>query len=197
MNLKALEKFLPEQAKPFIISWLREEAISIKILPSRQTKLGDYRFLRDLNKHQITIDGSLDPQAFFFVLTHEIAHLFVYKKFKNRVLPHGIEWKLTFGKMLLESIEAYPDELKPYIYQHALKPKASVGADKYLHKKLFLDEEDWCKMVESLPNGQRFRLGKRIYERGTKRKIRYLCREVKTNKLYLVNGQAVVDEIIN
>ena len=44
MNLKALEKFLPEAAKPFVINWLKEENIIIKILPSRQTKLGDYRF---------------------------------------------------------------------------------------------------------------------------------------------------------
>src|SRR5690625_2920268 len=142
MNLKALEKFLPEAAKPFVINWLKEENIIIKILPSRQTKLGDYRFLKSHNKHQITIDGNLKSHAFFFVLTHEIAHMFVYKKFQNRVLPHGKEWKLIFGKMLLESIEAYPKELIPYIYKHALNPRASVGADIDLHKNLFLDKED-------------------------------------------------------
>ena len=196
MNLKALEKFLPEAAKPFVINWLKEENIIIKILPSRQTKLGDYRFLKSHNKHQITIDGNLKSHAFFFVLTHEIAHLFVYKKFQNRVLPHGKEWKLIFGKMLLESIEAYPKELIPYIYKHALNPRASVGADVDLHKNLFLDKEDLFKLVENLSYGQKFRLGKRVYEREQKRKIRYLCREIKTNKLYLVNGQALVDEII-
>ena len=113
MNLKALEKFLPEAAKPFVINWLKEENIIIKILPSRQTKLGDYRFLRPYNRHQITIDGNLKPYAFFFVLTHEIAHLFVHKKYQRNVLPHGTEWKLIFGKMFMESIEVYPKELIP------------------------------------------------------------------------------------
>src|SRR5690606_41650986 len=101
MNLKALEKFLPEAAKPFVINWLKEENIIIKILPSRQTKLGDYKFLKSHNKHQIKIDDNLKSHAFFFVLTHEIAHMFVYKKFKNRLLPHGKGLKLIFGNVFL------------------------------------------------------------------------------------------------
>src|SRR5690554_6148577 len=87
MNLSALEKYLPKDALPFINSWIDKNPIQIKILPSRKTKLGDYRFLKDLNRHQITIDAYLKPEAFFFVLTHEIAHLLVYNKFKNKVSP--------------------------------------------------------------------------------------------------------------
>ncbi|HUH35041.1 MAG TPA: hypothetical protein VL022_04340 [Moheibacter sp.] len=197
MNQNSLENFLPKDAIHYIHQWLKDEPIRLKVLPSRKTKLGDYRYLINEQKHQITLDGNLKPDAFFFVFTHEIAHMMVYNQFKNRVLSHGKEWQLMFGKMLLESIEIYPKNLRPYIYRHALKPKASVGADRLLNQHLFVDPTDWDKWVEKLPYGQKFRLGKRIYIRGEKQKIRYICREVKTNKLYLVNGQAVVDEIIH
>lgn len=197
MNLKSLESYLPKGALAFIESWLANESIRIIIKPARKTKLGDYKYLVREARHQITVDGSLAPYEFFFVFSHEIAHLFVYKQFKGGVLSHGDEWKLTFGKMLLESIEVYPDELKPFIYRHALNPRASVHADRALYRKLFMKENELEKMVENLGYGQKFRLGKRIFERGAKRKIRYICREVKTNKAYLVNGQAIVDEIIS
>src|SRR5690625_7212492 len=98
--------------------------------------------------------------------------MFFKKKFQNRVLTHGKEWKLIFGKMLLESIEAYPKELIPYIYKHALNPRASVGADIDLHKNLFLDKEDIFKLVENLSYGQKLMLGKRDYESRQKRKIK-------------------------
>lgn len=197
MNKNSLEKFLPNQAIDHIQRWLQNQPVRIKVMPRRKTKLGDYCYLIKEQKHQITLDGNLKPDAFFFVFTHEIAHLWVYNHYKNTVLSHGKEWQLIFGKLLLESIEIYPKELRPYIYRHALKPKASVGADRALNRHLFSNPEDWEKWVERLPHGQKFRLGKRIYIRGEKQKIRYICQEVKTKKLYLVNGQAVVDEIIN
>ncbi|MDD3772902.1 MAG: transcription elongation protein SprT [Weeksellaceae bacterium] len=196
MNLSALEKYLPKDALPFINSWIDKNPIQIKILPSRKTKLGDYRFLKDLNRHQITIDAYLKPEAFFFVLTHEIAHLLVYNKFKNKVSPHGDEWKLQFGVLLMESIMIYPKELQAFIYKHALNPKASVTADKNLHQLLFLEEKHWDYLVENLNEGQHFILGNKIFEKGRKRKTRYLCKDIRTQKMYLVRGQAVVEKII-
>lgn len=197
MNLKGLEKFIPPNSMHFIEKWLKDESILIRALPARKTKLGDYKFLRNQNRHQITMDGTLDPIAFFFVLTHEIAHLHVYNQFKGKVSPHGEEWKQAFGKLLIESLDVYPNDFKPFIHRHAFNPKASVGADKQLQRKMFMNEEDLNKMVERLREGQKFRLGNRIFERGEKRKIRYLCKEVKSNRYFLVKGQAVVDEIIS
>jgi predicted SprT family Zn-dependent metalloprotease len=45
------------------------------------------------NSHQITINGTLEPQLFFFVLTHELAHLIAFEKYGRRISPHGQEWK--------------------------------------------------------------------------------------------------------
>lgn len=150
-----------------------------------------------MNAHEITVNKDVSPEAFFFVLTHEIAHLLVRVKFSSSVKSHGMEWKLTFGKLLLESIEVYPEELRPVIYRHAVRPKASLNADKILMNNLFQIEQDESKRIENLMENQKFRLGKRIFERGKKRKIRYLCKEIQTGKLYTVSGSAIADEIFD
>ena len=197
MNLESLEKFLPTAALPHVERWLEDVHILIKIKNSRRTKLGDYRFNHSFKQHQITIDRELSPEAFFFVLTHEIAHLKVQKTFGSKAKSHGMEWKTTFGKMLRDSLEIYSSELKSPIQNHSLNPRASVGADKKLFQKLFVNESQREKLVENMMENQKFRIGKRIFERGSKRKIRYICKELNTGRLYLVNGQAIVDEIIS
>lgn len=197
MKSKHFESFLPHDALAFVDKWVGDENLTIKIRNTRKTKLGDYRFLRELNAHEITVNKDISPEAFFFVLTHEIAHLLVRVKFASNVKSHGVEWKLTFGKLLLESIEVYPDELKPIIYRHAVRPKASLSADKILMHNLFQIEQDESKRIENLFENQKFRLGKRIFVRGQKRKIRYLCKEIQTGKLYTVSGSAIADEIFD
>lgn len=197
MNLSPLEKFLPPKATQFLYQWLENKAVVIKIKPARRTKLGDYNYFRENQSHQITIDRSLSPEAFFFVLTHEIAHMMVRIQHSSNAKSHGVEWKTTFGHLLKESIEIYSDDLKPIVLQHAKNPKASLGADKNLRMKLFLEDDEIEKLLENLKDRQKFRLGKRVFEKGLKRKIRYICKEVHTGKMYWVNGQAIVDEIIN
>lgn len=196
MNLSPLEKFLPENASQFLYQWLETKPVIIKIKSNRKSKLGDYKFLRETKSHQITINRDLKPEAFFFVLTHEIAHLLVRSTYSHNVKSHGVEWKQTFGQLLVESLDVYSGELQPLILKHARNPKASMAADKGLRQLLFMEEEQIGYMVENLQDKQKFRLGKRIFEKGAKRKIRYICKEIPTGKMYWVNGQAIVDEIL-
>lgn len=196
MNFVKLESYLPENSLPFVKNWIENENLTIKLRKPRKSKLGDYRFNNLQKSHEITVDSKLNPYAFFFVLTHEIAHFIVHKVHSGRTLPHGKEWKNTFGKMLMETLEIYPQELQFALINHARNPKASMGADRVLWKNLFQLENEHM-MVENLEEFQKFRLGRRVFQKGKKRKIRYLCREIPTGKLYLVNGQAVVDELIN
>ena len=106
MNLEQLQPYLPKNALVFIEKWINPYPLTLKITRSRQTKLGDYRKLQPQKRHQITVNGDLNPEAFFFVFTHEIAHMMVYAKYNyGQVAPHGKEWKIMFGKLLAESIE--------------------------------------------------------------------------------------------
>jgi len=191
-----LEKYLPQGGLIHVEKWLNEINLILKLKPSRKTKLGDYIFLRDKNIHQITLDRELKPEAFFFVLTHEIAHLLVHENYPEKLKSHGKEWKETFGKLLIESIDVYNQESQPFILKHAIRPTANLISDPHIRTRLFLEEGDAERILENLKENQKFRLGKRIFQKGEKRKIRYLCKEAKTGKLYLVNGQAIIDEII-
>ena len=74
MSVSVLEKFLPENALPYLKIWFGSYPCHLKITKNRNSKLGDYRKLPD-KSHQITVNGTLEPQLFFFVLTHELAHL--------------------------------------------------------------------------------------------------------------------------
>lgn len=197
MNLEPLIKYLPENSIHYIYEWIGDSRLKIRIKSKRKTKLGDYRFDKKAGIHQISIDGTMEPYPFFFVMTHEIAHLLVRKSYPENVRSHGDEWKRIFGELLDQSIEIYPEEIRSQIQRHAQNPKASIGADKHLHSALFLDDDMIEMLLDNLEEGQYFRLRKRIFQKGKKRKIRYICRELKTNRSYLISGQAVVDEIIN
>lgn len=195
MKTKHFELLLPHGALDFIKQWVGEENLIIKIRNARKTKLGDYKFLKEFNTHQITINKEMTHEGFFFVLTHEIAHLMVRVSFSPQTKAHGKEWKYVFGKLLLESIKIYPQEFQSVILRHARNPRASLGADRLLMKNLFLIEEEESRKIETLTEKQKFRIGKRIFEKGKKRKIRYLCKEIQTGKLYTVSGNAIADEI--
>ena len=197
MNLEPLEKYLPHGGMDYAEKWLEGTSVVLKLKRSRKTKLGDYIFLKEKGTHQITIDRELKPEAFFFVLTHEIAHLLVHENYPKRMKSHGKEWKIIFGKLLMESVHVYNQELQPFILNHAANPKANLISDQNIRAKLFLEEGEAGRILENLKENQKFRIGKRIFQKGQKRKIRYICRETGTGKLYLVNGQAIIDEIID
>jgi len=197
MNLKPLEKYLPHGGMDYVEEWLGGINLILKLKRSRKTKLGDYIFLKEKGIHQITVDRELKPEAFFFVLTHEIAHLLVHENYPKRMKSHGKEWKDTFGRLLKESIDVYNRDLQPFILNHATNPKANLISDRHIRTKLFLEEGEAERILENLKENQKFRIGKRIFRKGEKRKIRYICRETGTGKLYLVNGQAIIDEIID
>lgn len=193
--MKDFESHLPEGAADFVKDWVGEADLVIKIRNTRKTKLGDYKFLKELNSHEITVNSGISSEAFFFVLTHEIAHLLVRVNYPRAVKSHGVEWKNTFRQLLLESMQIYPEQMRLVIFSHARNPKASLHADRLLQKGLFQTEHDESKQIENLAENQKFRLGKRIFEKGKKRKIRYLCKEIQTGKLYTVSGSAIADEI--
>ena len=94
-----LNLFLPKGADDFIHQWLAGHLCHIKTTKDRKSKLGDYRLLPN-KSHIITINGNLEPFLFFFVLTHEIAHLLAFNE-KINIPPHGKEWKKMFQKLLL------------------------------------------------------------------------------------------------
>ena len=96
-----LQKYIPGKSVELIYEWLREHKIHLKISKKRSSKLGDYRSPHKGKGHLITVNHDLNPYAFLITLVHEIAHMLVWERYRNRVRAHGPEWKDTYRKLML------------------------------------------------------------------------------------------------
>lgn len=178
------DKYLPARAQSFIEVWGQGCRVSIKTTRQRQTKLGDYRRLPD-GQHRITINHDLPPDLFFFVLTHEFAHLLAFKKFGFKIAPHGQEWKHIYRQMLLESQNIYSPEILPLIRQFSRNPKANFSAFSPLAKVLESShQQEEVTFVETIPPGTNFLYRRNIYRMLGRRKINYLCEDQATGRRF-------------
>lgn len=195
MSIQLLQKYLPENTLPFLKSWFGDHYIHIKITKGRNSKLGDYRKLPD-KSHLITVNSTLDPQLFFFVLTHELAHLLAFEKYGRRIAPHGNEWKQTYREMLLESLSIYSDDLKPIIIKFSHSPKANFMARPDLVRYFHMSDlpEHLC-FVEDLTPHNTFKYNKQRYRMIEKLKKNYLCENLDNGKKYIFKSLAKVEKI--
>jgi len=195
MSIALLQKYLPDNSLIFLKKWFADYTIHIKVTRGRNSKLGDYRKMPD-KTHQVTINSTLQPHLFFFVLTHELAHLIAFDQSKNRISAHGAEWKQTFRQMLLESIEIYPEDLKPIIRKFSKSPKANFMSSpdlvRYFHIENYDDETSY---IEDLNENDRFTYRKETYIIEEKRKKNYLCLNTDNGKKYIFKPLARVEKL--
>ncbi|BFO65639.1 SprT-like domain-containing protein [Chryseobacterium sp. KCF3-3] len=194
MPIKSLEKYLPQNTLKYLRIWFLDYYIHIKVTRNRNSKLGDYRKLPD-NSHEITVNSTLTPQLFFFVLTHELAHLIAFEKYGRRISPHGNEWKETFRNMLLESLEIYDEELKPIIIKFSKSPKANFMASpdlvRYFHTE---KQDDTLQFIEELKKGEFFIYRNEKYLLEGLVKKNYLCKNLATGRKYSFKPLARVEK---
>lgn len=194
MSIDILLKFLPENVSPFLIKWFGSHRIHFKITRNRNSKLGDYRRMPD-NSFRITINSTLPPELFFFVLTHELAHLLAFEKYGKSIAPHGKEWKHTFREMLIESLSLYNDELKPIILKFSHSPKANFMASPDLVRYFHIENENPKEVfLETLLEKQVFIYRKVPYKILKKEKKKYLCKNLKNGKEYYFREVAKVEK---
>lgn len=192
MFLQNLEKYMPPNALSFVKEWIKGYAIHIIIKKNRQSKLGDYRKMLS-NRHQITINGNLESELFFFVFTHEIAHLLAFEKFGRHIKPHGYEWKHTFATMLLESLECYAEALQPLLLKFAKSPKANFMASADLVK--YFNHRDTSLFLENIEVGEQFIFQNERYYIIKKLKKNYLCQSLTSGLKYRIHPLADVEKI--
>ena len=184
MSINSLIAYLPDGTLPFLKKWGAGHAIHIIITRNRRSKLGDYRLKKD-GSHQITVNSTLEPQLFFFVLTHEIAHLLAFAKFGRRIAPHGQEWKTIYRGMLLDTLHIYDEELKPLIQQYSHVPKANFMASpelvSYFERHTLQADEHY---IQDLEPEQEFVFRNSIYRMEGKIKKNYLCTNLASGRKY-------------
>ena len=191
-----LGKYVPENSLLLVIELLEENPCHLKIVKNRKTKHGDFRKYSNGND-QITINNDLNIYRFLLTLIHEIAHLITYKKLKN-VKPHGMEWKRNFQHLMLPFLKPkiFPKEILSCLAKYLINPKASTDADVNLSLALKqFDELTNKSFIFEIPIDTKFTHNNRVFIRGNKRRTRYECLELQTDKKYLFHQNAEVDPL--
>jgi len=195
-NSEILKKYLPEESISTIAKWIIEYDFKLKIKRERSTRLGDYTQPHSGLNHTITINHNLNKFSFLITLVHEVAHLVTYNQCKNKVSPHGAEWKQNF-KVLMQAFlttDIFPLEVFAALRKYMLNPAASSCTDVNLLRMLKLhDENDKTIFVENLATHTIFIYNGKLFKKGEKIRKRYKCLEVDRNVQYLFSPLAEVE----
>jgi SprT protein len=196
-NCAVLKKYIPEKAVETIAAWIVEFDFKLKIKKERSTKLGDYTSPQKGGNHLITINHNLNPYSFLITLVHEIAHLTTYNKFKDRVAPHGLEWKNEFKDLMKPFLntDILPIDVLHAVRKYLQNPAASSCTDTQLLKTLkSYDVDEKLVFLEYLPYKCTFLYnGSKIFQKGERIRKRFRCIEVKSGNVYLFNPLTEVE----
>lgn len=203
MPKKEFKDFLPSESEFLVKSWLTEFSIFLKITRERQSKLGDFRPHHRGLRHQITVNGNLNPFAFLITLIHELAHAIVFDKYKRRVRPHGNEWKSEFRNRIKWFIEnkIFPEDIENELIRYFKNPKASTSADQKLAlclMKYDVEKESNNNLVllNEIDEGSKFCLSNGlILVKGEKRRTRFMCSDTANKRKYTVSAISLVKPV--
>ncbi len=196
---EVLAKYLPEHAVLPCFEMIKVNSVHLKIVNERQTRHGDYR--KGISgKHEVTVNANLNKYRFLITLVHEIAHLVAFEKFGKHIKPHGVEWKMTFQRLMVPFIrpEIFPHSVLPLVANHFRNPTASSDTDAKLAfaLKQFDERKVDIHFVHEVPSGSFFRLKNgRVFQKKGLRVKRYECIEVSTGRTFLFNANAEVEII--
>jgi SprT protein len=185
-----LNDYLPDGTYEAVLGFLRQYKVHLTIARERKSILGDYRHRTREDNHRISVNGNLNKWSFLITLIHELAHLLTFEQFGNKVLAHGREWKMIYGRLLAQFLEhnIFPEDIKAELLRSLHNPGASTCAEDGLLRVLrrYDDKESHHRLVEELSPNSLFRLSDgRIFQKGEKLRKRFKCAEVKTGKVYL------------
>lgn len=191
----ALHPFVPEGTSEQLASEIVRYKCHLTITRDRKSKLGDYRHPFGRNGHRISVNGSLNQYAFLITFVHELSHLVCWEKHRNKVSPHGKEWKQLFKEEMKPylSDQVFPSDVLQPLEKHMANPKSATVRDLELMRALrTYDEPTDHFLLEDLDVGARFQFGKKQFEKGERLRKRYRCKELTSERLYLISGIAEV-----
>jgi SprT protein len=196
-DVQIFRKYIPEAAVKYCFELWTSNKFHLKITKPRNSKLGDYCY-HPAKGHAITVNSNLNQYSFLITYLHEVAHLHVQKSNFRKKLPHGKEWKDSFRKLLdpVLSTEIFPDDILHALKVYHKNPTASTGSHSLLANTLrhYDQQIEGATILYSLQENDIFELNGRIFAKGQMRRTRYLCKELKSGKNYVILGRAVVQK---
>ncbi len=190
-----LETHLPPHKAAAILSYLSSNHCSLRITRPRKTKRGDFRQYRDILS--ISVNHDENSYRFLFTLIHEIAHLKTYLEYKNKVKPHGTEWKNNFRELFIhfEMAEEYTrdEHLKTVVLNELKNPKAASGVGLDLEKAFAVHDQSDLLHLEEISEGDRFIFRGVVYQKMESRRSRVMCLNMANNRKYTISKAANVE----
>lgn len=190
-----LVKYIPENALNQVIDLISTNNVQLNIARNRKTKLGDYRPPQNgYLFHRISINYNLNEFEFLTTLIHEFAHLFVWNKHKNKVEPHGKEFKSTYYSLLNQFVELkiFPEDIKIAIRKLETSPENAKLEMGRAFQKYTYDNQN-TKFLEEIPLDANFQTPDgRIFQKLEKLRKRYKCLCLNDKRKYLFHPLAKV-----
>ncbi len=193
---ETLSEYIPESSVNSVFSRLDKHHVHLVINRKRVTKLGDYRPPINQKYHRISINHDLNKFQFLITLIHELAHLETWLKFKNRVKPHGLEWKSEFKNLMANYMDngIFPSDVKDALELYFTKITSSDTNLSRILKKYSEKTDDTT--LEELPENAIFAIYNGIVFRKQKRlRKRYRCTRLDNGKIYMVSPLMIVHPI--
>lgn len=174
--------------------------LQVKIETPRSTKLGYMKYDINNDFFIISINNNLSPSKFLYVFLHEYAHLLVAQNYK-KPKPHGYEWQIAFFKLLQDAIQKELFHasiaqaiIKEFFYDGVYSKQRDFSVSITINKVDHTTQSLYIKDLKigtifTIKNGMQFQLLE-------KKRTRYLCNEIKTNKKYLISSYAIIDKVI-
>jgi hypothetical protein len=199
--MQALAAYLPVGSFEPVVSYLHQYKVHLTVTKQRKSVLGDYRHAGWGGNHRISINGNLNKYEFLITLLHELAHLLTYEQYRNKVDAHGKEWKYCYSQLLIVFVQLkiFPPEVEKALQKSISNPSATANGETAL--LLVLRSFDAIKKeghstVAELSEGDLFQTEKgKIFRRGSVRRKRIECLEIKTGLLYIFSPITLVKKI--
>ncbi len=187
---KILRKYIPPAAVEDVLKLLTSASVQLKITRNRNTKLGDYRPPYKVRYHKISVNHNLNPYHFLLTLIHEFAHLTTWEQYKNKVRPHGKEWKSEFQKLMRPFLNehVFPKDLLIVLKKYMSNPTASTSNVSLLKHLRKYDLRNGYLVLDDLPDNAIFRIHNGfVFQKLEKMRKRYKCRRLDNKRIYLVS----------
>lgn len=188
--MQALAAFLPDGSFEKVVEYIHHFKVHLTISKQRKSVLGDYRHSGWGGNHRISVNGNLNKYEFIITLLHELAHLLTYEQYKNRVEPHGKEWKNHYSTLLVDFVnhKIFPSDIERALQKSIINPSATANGETEL--LLVLRKYDAVKKagflhIIDVPEGAIFEAENgKLFRKGAKRRKRFECVEIKTGLHY-------------
>ncbi len=192
--LEYLEKHLPKFKAQSILDYIYDSKCTLKITKPRKTKRGDFRqFGTQLS---ISINHDTNSYRFLFTLVHEIAHLKTHLEYKNKVKPHGPEWKANFKELFtyfkMQEEFGKDEDILAVTKAELENPKACSGVSLEVERAFAKFDDTPVIYLEDIPDGGKFSFRNHSYKKLQTRRSRVLCLNIANNRKYTINKAASV-----